>query len=234
MKATSVFKFLPLLVQIFICGLVTAQETKRERFQMIAKWTPTTLLTPQTPTWQFGVELLFPNFSKHGLSVEFDYGFRSGIFNYIYPETLNYTEIDPKNIFDKHYSKYHFELRKVLFSKRQKYFFYTAVEGFYIPYTFIERYYYYNGNYLTDLADANKDIRGGTLKFGFFVKVGSRLSFEYFGGLGVREVNLTFTNTVHRPWIDGLDSSSKEIDPNDGERTKPHLAVGFKVGYRVF
>src|ERR1043165_2605020 len=101
MKAKT--NFIVIILLTLPC-LVFAQD-KKDRFGVIIKQAPTSLLTPETPTFQIGVELLPPAFTKHGLSAEFDYGFRCAIIGH-YPKLGNGSKFDrttdPTNIYDKH------------------------------------------------------------------------------------------------------------------------------------
>ncbi len=204
------------------------------KFGVIVKWSPATLLTPQTPTGQLGVELLPPSFNKHGLSIEFDYGFRCAVINNFYPQEFLGSEIDPKNFYSKHYSKYHMELRKYFRPAHKKFSFYMAVEALFIPYTYSIKDGWYRATtgvpYTFDFAHASKSIKAGDVKFGFVVKLKLPITIEGFVGVGLRKVDRYYSVFTNRQ-IATL-SSKEDNPPLEGESIAAHLALGIRVGYR--
>ena len=119
-----------ILMLIFLSSLVSAQKKAKDNFEAIIKWTPSSLLTPETPTMRLGVELMFPKFTRHGLSIEFDYGFRyaSG-----YPySNITPVRLDPTNYYNKDYNKYHIDIRKYFHPVNEIFIWYASVKGFYI------------------------------------------------------------------------------------------------------
>ncbi len=234
-KVRSQLIFISLLV--FAPSLVSAQKIEKDNFEAIVKFIPSSLLTPETPTLRLGVELLFPKFIKHGMSVEFDYGFRCNV-GILYPDvTWGYGAyvLDPRNIDEKHYSKYHLEVRKY-FKPIRRSTLYLAAEGFYIPYTFLLEGGLTSNGYSFSSAQGSKDIRGGAVKFGIVIRLKSipKLSIDYFVGLGLRKVNLTYSDLVNK--IRYYHSQSYEdYHIHEGTETyfRPHIAMGVRIGYRI-
>ena len=107
-----------LLISILaFCSVsASAQNLGKDSLGVIIKWTPSSLYTPETPTMRFGVEVLLPQFSKRGLSIQFDYGFRYRISAnpHPYDNASISSQLDPFHYVNKRYSKLPFRVAKVL------------------------------------------------------------------------------------------------------------------------
>jgi hypothetical protein len=209
-----------------------AQEKPKDYFWLIAKWTPSSLLTPQTPTMQLGAELLFPKFA--GLSLEFDYGLPFAIINH-YPGLASTDErydMDPPNLYHKKYSKSRFELRKYFAPGINGFAWFVGVESFHISYSFLQtqgEYVTRNDGYYFDGAHGSKNINGFSLNMGLVYRSKSPLSFEFFFGSGLRKRDLTYSDVVNQR----SQNSREVLGPMIGEQLLPHLSGGIKVGYRI-
>jgi len=219
----------------FCSSLVSAQEQKkaRDNFQIIVKWAPSSLLTPETPTMQFGGELLFP---KSGIGIEYDYGVPCQIVSYSNTIQSNPDHLDPSTNKGKNYEKHHFGFRKYFFNRAKiGVKLYAGAEGLHIPYRYhMDADFYTSGGqlYTCDYTNISKDITAGAVKFGVLF---SRKQFtgEAFVGVGIRNVEVTYYDTENKQPFYG---STKYIQHNfnhEGTFTTPHLALGIKVGYRL-
>jgi hypothetical protein len=236
-------RFVANLLLVVLPGFLSAQEITKDNFHAIVKWAPLTLLTPETPTMQLGAELLFPKFTKYGVGVELNYGFRGSMSRSAHPynlPTLFTPQMDPPNYYDKCYGKYRLEIRKYIWS-RKIINLYVGVEGFYIPYTYQVAQGQYVGldgeEYVFDNAHVHKDIKGGDLKFGCALRFKFRVTVEGFVGIGMRIVNRTYSDFTNRQVYNGSNTKYDkytENTVNEGEERLFHLALGIKIGYRIF
>lgn len=228
---------------------VLAQKDGKDSLGVIIKWTPSSLFTPETPTMRFGLEVLLPQFSKRGLSIQFDYGFRYRISANPHPydnASISH-QLDPFNYVNKRYSKYHLELRKYLdptniMGSGSPY---LAIEGFYIPYTYEINDWIYKAKdgmeYVFDNAHVSREINGGDIKAGYVVRFNFPLYIEGFVGLGVRFVNREYYEFTNRGLLNppyrklprGYDMYNEYI-PQEGKKTLLHVALGIRIGYRIF
>lgn len=228
--------------------LVFAQEKEKVKdgFGAIVKFTPSSLFTPETPTMRFGVEVLLPQFSKRGLSIQFDYGFRYRISTNPYPyDNGEYPQLDPSNYVNKQYSKYHLELRKYLYpanimSSGSPY---LAIEGFYIPYTYQVNNAQYVAKdgllYVVDNARVRREIKGGDVKVGYVLRFKFPLYLEGFVGVGLRFVNREYYEFTNRQLFSQANlpfrySIRDVYRPQEGKKTLLHVALGIRIGYRIF
>ncbi len=237
------------LIMLLSSTLVSAQKRGKDSLGVIIKWAPSSLLTPETPTMRFGVEVLLPKFSKRGLSIEFDYGFRYRISAnpHPYDNASISSQLDPFNYVNKRYSKYHLELRKYLdptniMGSGSPY---LAIEGFYIPYTYEINDWIYRAKdgmeYVFDNAHVSREIKGGDIKAGYVVRFNFPLYIEGFFGLGVRFVNREYYEFTNRGLLNppyrklprGYDMYNEYI-PQEGKKTLLHVALGIRIGYRIF
>ena len=235
--------YFSILILAFFPSWVLAQKNGKDSLGLIIKWTPSSLITPETPTVQFGVELLLPKFTKYGSSIQFDYGFQvAPIFDYY--SSLAFLQLDLENISNKSYRKYHVEFRKYYKSVKKKILnfplegrSYIAFEGFYTPYTYLQK----NGRYVIknddlgysfDYASVSKNTVGFDVKAGYVVMFNFPLSVEGFLGFGLRTVNRTYSDFVNKKIGNGYsynyDSRNKE-----GVSISPHLALGIRIGYKI-
>jgi hypothetical protein len=241
MKFIKLFCSRPIFIValIFFTDLAEAQQNEKDNFGAIIKLTPSSLLTPETPTMQLGAEFLLPKFAKHGVSIEFDYGFRCTVSHKDYPyNNGSFPQLDPPNFYNKHYSKYRIEIRKYFNPKKKLY---VAAQGFYIPYTFQVKEGQYVGRdglaYVFDDAHVSKDISGGAIKFGYVLRFKFPLTLEVFGGVGLRVVNQTYFDFTNRQLYNGSNYKYDKYNDNtvqEGEKILFHIALGISIGYRIF
>jgi len=232
----------------FCCVSLIAQDSVSNKCRAIVKWTPSSLVTPQTPVMQFGVEFVLP-FKTHKFGLEYDYGFGVHIDSEL-------------GISDKQYSKSRFEIRYYFPIAKVDNFFVSA-EGFYFPYNYrinedMKNTYlnfYYNltngGRYTFDNAHVRRDVMGATLKLGYVyalkIKVLKNtpiLLIEGFTGIGFRNVNQVYTDVTNKqlstiPNDPGFGDTyqrtfAKDRDNFQGTVYGLQISLGVKVGFRIF
>ena len=231
---------------VFSSSWVLAKKDGKDSLGIIIKWTPSSLFTPETPTMRFGVEVLLPQFSKRGLSIEFNYGFRYRISTNPYPyDNGEYPQLDPSNYVNKQYSKYHLELRKYLdptniMGSGSPY---LAIEGFYIPYTYQVNNAQYVAKdgllYVVDNAHVSREIKGGDVKVGYVLRFKFPLYLEGFVGVGLRFVDREYYEFTNRQLFSQANfpfrySIRDVYRPQEGKKTLLHVALGIRIGYRIF
>jgi|GEM_PF-6222316 len=213
-----------------ISSSVYAQKDSVDHFGLVVKMNPTTLLTPATPSMTFGIELLFPGFQKHGWSMEFDYGFRCDL-DKMYPEQSG---VNPYNVYEKSYSKYHVELHKYSKPRKKEWFtMYHGIEVLYFPYNYALRNATYAtkdfNQYTFDYAHVSKDIWAADFKAGFITRFSPWFSFEGFAGLGVRQIHLTYYDFTNRQYNG---TTPANVMPQEGKKYTLHFALGATFSYR--
>jgi len=139
---------------------------------------------------------------------------------------------------NQHYTKSRLELRYYYTPLNKTINSFVAFEGFYVPYNYVQKDGAYHGidgsAYIFDVAHVKRDIKGFDVKIGCVLKFKFPLLVEGFVGLGFRNVNLVYSDFTNRK----LDTSQHRIafatPPSQGEQTKLHVALGIKIGYRIF
>jgi hypothetical protein len=207
-----------------------AQEQKAVSYQL--KFSPLALLDPNTPVLQLGPQV---NFKRYGLSAEFGLAF-DGLAG------LGRTREDSLFV-DPAYYKVRTEAKYFLGRGKNNYAAvnpYLSVEGFWVP----RRFGRYNdvifragGTYRYAYSDISRNVLGGCFKFGLEPVLYKRWILDAFFGLGVRRLMIS-----HKPvgqvreipsaimpmlWWAGF----RRIDQREGSFYRPHLAMGFKIGY---
>lgn len=197
-------------------------------YTLVAKFSPLTLIDPNTAAIQFGLEYRF----LPQVSLQAEYGLGT-------PKLAPLSFNDDKVMDSYKYHKFRTELRYYPTLKRARDPYYFAAEVFYIP----ERYSRENGrvnDFLFDKASVKRDIWGGCVKYGMQYTIWKRLMVDCFVGIGVRNVFTAYTDTYAlRPYS----APNPELVPaNDetvykdivGDRWVPHFALGAKIGWAIF
>jgi hypothetical protein len=184
------------------------------------KFSPFSLLDPGTPTVMMGAEMRV----SRTWAVELDYGLKTntGVLHW---------NVDKSRY---HYFKLRSEVKYYLpFWRNNKY---VAIAGFYVPQSYDDTnntYYDPNIKYRYDKAHVDKNVYGLCLKIGWVKKLSQRFSFEVFAGVGVRFVDMEFTNVEGK--TEAIDGLNEWFSKNDmaGRQTLLHLETGLKINYLV-
>lgn len=90
-------------------------------------------------------------------------------------------------------------------------------------------------NFLYDKADFNRQKYGMHLKFGLFLNLGSRLGFNFYGGLGFRFKDVTFGNLVNAR--EGIVERPRHgfttIYEKEESNFRPNPTLGVKFYYKL-
>lgn len=114
-----------------------------------------------------------------------------------------------------------------------------AAEGFYIPRSYTRRNDVYTNDYgesyYYEVAEIDRNVTGGCVKWGVMFNFGERFSLELFSGLGIRVRNIRYQVTNPTPIDESqvIGISSNNIFTNDyieGRKPLMHLAFGCKLG----
>jgi hypothetical protein len=226
-----------LIIILFITNTAAAQKDSLKKQSGVienksiwmTKWVASSLLTPETPTIQLGVEFL-PRARGH-FGFEFTYGLKC---------IIGTNEFDSR--FGRQYSKYQLEGRyyfRSLLDKKKSNFF-LALEFFHVNYAYSKNNSAYiarnNIQYSYDFAHVNKSIDGYAIKIGYVFKLNSPIWLECFAGIGGRGVVADYSNVTNQqevPILPGYSLSFFDFKVNDeGYSARPHLALGIKAIYK--
>jgi len=202
-----------------------SQESSELRNNIGIKVMPLSMID-YTPRLRFGLEYI--SNKKLGYSIDF------GIGN----KFLNQWRLDGM-IWGQDYSFY--EIRpeiKYLFVNNKNYYFYSALELFYLNMKDILESGHYkkeNSNVETTYESArfNKQKYGVHLKGGINLIISERLNFDFYGGFGFAKRTISYTDVLNP--VDGTESIFVEWAPKnylfEGESIIFHMTLGVKIGY---
>jgi len=141
------------------------------------------------------------------------------------------------------YSKSKIELKYFIALKRKKPdsedFPYVAVEGFYFP----QKYRKENEWILRDgtsfryeYTNVNRQVLVASLKLGMESPLSKRWTIDNYIGLGIRKMiisQVAFGET-EEPYYEPVDRIyTSSTDWKDGVYYRPHISLGFKLGYLI-
>lgn len=225
---------MPLVVLALCLALgfsARAQEQKKLTYQL--KFSPLALVDPNTPVVQFG-----PQVSLRRLAF-------SGEFGFTFPALQKMSMQRSDSLFiDQRHHKIRLETKYFLGPDKENWFFaanpYVSVEGFWVARTF-RRYQDVvireEGTYSYDYSDMSRNVLGSCFKFGIEPVVRRCWVLDIFGGFGVRRLAVS-----HQPEGLRMDpyqtfplvvDAFTRADRREGTRYRPHLALGFKIGFLV-
>ncbi|MGV3639588.1 MAG: hypothetical protein ACO1NZ_03655 [Adhaeribacter sp.] len=190
------------------------------------KFSPLALLDLNTPVIQLGPQVSFRRFAI------------SGEFGFAFPALQQMSMKRSDSMFvDQRHHKIRLETKYYLGVGKSNGFAevnpYLSIEGFWVPRTFRR----YNGllgtdtgTYRYDYSDISRDVQGGCVKFGIEPMVYRRWLIDAFWGIGVRQIRVVHQAVGLEPEIIGWHLFSR-ADDREGTYYRPHLALGFKIGY---
>lgn len=214
-----------IFLSLFFIQNCFSQENCEVRNWLTFKVMPFSMID-YTPRLRLGLE--YKSNKKLGYSIDFGIG-----NNFLNQWRLN------GMIWGQEYS--FFEIRpevKYLFKNSQNYYFYGAMEFFYIDMKdFLESGHYEkeNSNVETTYESAtfNKQKYGLHLKGGMNIIVSNRLNFDFYGGFGFAKRTISYTDVVNP--VDGTEPIFVEWIPQpylfEGESIIFHMTLGVKIGY---
>lgn len=212
-----------LLLLLTIHGGVLAQKKSVLKEMFLPKIAPLTLFDPYTPGLSVGLE--FQPFHQLGFQVEYNLPFAALAF-------FNYNEGKS----DHQTSGLRSEIRYYPGQQFSDKSYYLALEGFSIS----ENYYrenstlYRNGQlYNFTRSDIERKVRGFALKGGYQFVVNYYLMIDVFGGLGMRQVQITHQTSELFP-TPLLFDERWGGDQREGTFNRLHLALGVRLGWSLY
>ena len=85
----------------------------------------------------------------------------------------------------------------------------------------------------------SREIKGVALKIGDVFSFKFPLTLEFFAGVGFRIVNREYSDLLNRQLANGHNyprywDKYTAYSPQEGEEVLPHIALGVRVGYKIF
>ncbi|GEO03301.1 hypothetical protein AAE02nite_09650 [Adhaeribacter aerolatus] len=214
-----------LLILLLFTRLSIAQEPNRSALQF--RFSPLSLFDPRAATIQLGIQGTIQN--KIGLSVDYGIPYK-GLAKTIFQ--------NPENRYGYHdYYKLRAELKYFMqpdwLKGDEKSKLYFSAEAFHSPeeYQKIDSWLLKEDeNYYYEYSDVNRQLWGGCIKVGQEYIVFRRLILDNFVGLGLRWITIDhqiFGENIEPPTRFSFGS----VDNREGSFTRPHLALGAKIGF---
>jgi len=214
-------KFKILIFLSFILTSLQAQEdTDKNKFISIGI-SPFSLLELKTSTLVSVLEIKPIN----NLSIELKYGYPAGL--------------TPERVENRLYDYY--ELRAGVRYWPYRNFINVGLEYFHVNHLYEKSNSYFreNGNYISyQQAEVVRKVNGGRLRVGFNHSFKSGLTIEYFWGLGIRNVDISYQTVENPQLISGNFLPREEWFPQPdrdvGDKNKPDFHTGLKISWRIF
>ena len=225
MRLIRIFLFFSLSL-FFIIKKGNCQYNENKIFQV--RIAPLNAFTPNAEVLQWGMQKRF----NQRLALAADYGFKFRTFSLGSKNggRLNYHYYTAKGEV-----KYFFALRQ---NKRSGFTNpYFSIQGFYFPQKYDNKngwLYLNNKSYHYDRSTITRNVAVSSLLIGD-EHVTKRMVIDYYIGAGVRKITIHHHNTIGA--VEGRRSFPAEIgggiriDEKEGNFYRPHLALGFKLGY---
>lgn len=224
MKLTVYFLFVSIL--LLSRGPCFCQDNQYNMF--LVRIAPLNLFDPLTGVIQLGVE----NRLNRRIAISVDYGLKF--------DKLSFQHNGSERK-DYRYSKDKVEVKYFLATSLKKDInidhFYLAVQGFYFP----QKYRKYNDwlskngkSYHYDISDINRKVMVVSFLAGA-ENTSGRFVYDFYYGLGIRQMTIRhhtmgeIERTLYRP----IEFSFHSVDQQEGVFYRPHISMGFKIGYII-
>lgn len=207
------------------CGtaVVLGQQKHAIKEMLLPKIAPLTLFDPYTPGLSVGLE--FQPIDQLGLQFEYNLPFEALAF-------FNYNEGKRDHTTRRMRGELRYYPGKQFSNKAH----YLALEGFAVT----ENYYRENSTLFRNGAlynfvrsDIERQVRGFALKGGYQFVVNYHLMIDVFGGLGMRQVQITHQTSELFP-TPLLFDERWGGDQREGTFYRPHLALGVRLGWSLY
>lgn len=191
-------------------------------------FSPLGLVDPITGNIQLGFQKSLSE--KWALSIDFGLKFdKASWYHY------NNTER-----FDYKYSKYKLELKRFFvsnFIRSSMGRTYVSAQGFYFPQRYVKYNSYVSKNftgYRYDRSDITRNVFATSVLLGD-ERTGKNMTFDYFFGFGIRQLNIKHQISGAIAPSDGPKDCTLycEDDLREGITYKPNVILGFKIGYQI-
>lgn len=187
---------------------------------------PLNFFDPITGVLQIGAQKnLHPRWA-----LSLDHGFKMQTFHKLIMEG----ESDRKNY---RYSKTKAEVKYFVSKKATVALPYLSVEGMYFPQKYVkenDELILNNTYYRYEYSDIKRTVWVTSLKFGLEAKLNNFVLDQFFG-LGVRRLSIAHqpVGLVELAYFEETDVWFPPLDRNEGVFYRPHVSMGFKVGYII-
>lgn len=214
---------LTLLTLLVMCNSGFSQDAEEKLRVHIA---PFNSFDPVTSVLQVGVQKRL----NQRFALSLDHGFKMQVFQRLITDGESRRK-------SYRYSKTKAELKYFVSKDASFAFPYLAVEGMYFPQKYVKENDFIvrdKAYYRYDRSDVNRTVWVTSLKYGFEVKA-NNFVFDQFFGLGVRRLSIAHepVGMVEYEYFDETDVWFPALDRNEGVFYRPHVSMGFKVGYII-
>ncbi len=237
-------KRLLISLYIILTQLIAFGQVLNDRAFVVLKFTPTSLLNPNTGTLMAGMEI----WPAKRFNLQYEYGHQCSVFSE--------KDFHP-NKEDRYYRKHKFGARYHYFPSqiRNRWWrlgrrswlppdrrSFVGADVIFIPQSFIDL----NGAVVLEngtpvsysSALLHKNAVAATAVFGSQVPIGKKLLLEAYIGFGLKWMNvkhdLNFSVTSPVVGMSIWQAGGFSFDQQDGQVVLPYLDLGIKVGFEVF